>query len=285
MMVACVAFDRLDSATRAKVDRLLRLHPDYPKWTAGIQDDEQRMRVAMMRAATWPDEIKQDRNYTNDGENPTNPDAGRNTGYDDHLQHRYWHYIDLPLTAGGAQGQDPPEINAQERLLLFLKTMAIDPGSDPQLASRRSYDLVWVLHLIGDIHQPLHCASRFTPEIPKGDQGGLKVNITPVNGGEPVGLHFYWDRRLGTSEDPDVIIKAAADLPRVPQPTGTPDVVAWVKASWQVARKTVYAKPIGLGAGPYALTAKYDRNALTAARRQIALAGARLALVLESSLK
>lgn len=290
MMVAYLAFEHLDNATKAKVDRLLRLHPDYQTWVAGIPDDaahqDQRLRQAMMLSATWPDQIKQDPHYTNDGENPSDPTASQNIGYDDHLQHRYWHYVDVPLSVGGVKGQAPAAVNAEERILLFLKTLQTpDPGSDPQLASRRSYDLVWLLHLMGDIHQPLHCTSRFTPTQPAGDQGGLKVNVQLLNGSTTTALHFYWDERLGTSSDPEVAIDAASHLPRVPNPTGTPDVAGWVHQSWQIAGKTVYSAPIGKDAGPYQLTARYDQRSLAVASQQIALAGARLAFVLTTMLQ
>ena len=33
----------------------------------------------------------------------------------------------------------------------------------------KSYDMVWLLHLVGDVHQPLHATSRFSAASPQGD--------------------------------------------------------------------------------------------------------------------
>ena len=32
--------------------------------------------------------------------------------------------------------------------------------------------LTWLMHLVGDIHQPLHCAAVFSEQFPNGDKGG-----------------------------------------------------------------------------------------------------------------
>ena len=32
--------------------------------------------------------------------------------------------------------------------------------------------LTWLMHLVGDIHQPLHCTAVFREQFPNGDKGG-----------------------------------------------------------------------------------------------------------------
>jgi hypothetical protein len=82
------------------------------------------------------------------GEDPTAaPDASRNTGFDDKNMHRYWHYIDQPFSPDGTPLAQPPSINAQERIGLFRHTIASASVPD----SLKAYDLVWLLHLIGDV--------------------------------------------------------------------------------------------------------------------------------------
>jgi hypothetical protein len=100
MMVAAVAWDHLGDASRARVTALLKLNPDYVTWIADTTPAE-RDRIAFVRAATWADAIKSEAGYENDGNRPEGPDAARNIGYADHLQHRYWHFIDLPLSTDG----------------------------------------------------------------------------------------------------------------------------------------------------------------------------------------
>ena len=44
-----------------------------------------------------------------------------------------------------------------------------------------SYHLRLLIHYIGDIHQPLHAASRYTTVYPKGDEGGNDMRIHVTN--------------------------------------------------------------------------------------------------------
>ena len=64
-------------------------------------------------------------------------------------------------------------------------------------AEDRAIYLSWMIHLIGDLHQPLHCSSLFTPEHPNGDKGGNDLFVKPGEAG--ISLHSFWDGLLGTS--------------------------------------------------------------------------------------
>ena len=48
----------------------------------------------------------------------------------------------------------------------------------PARDALKSYDLSWLLHLVGDVHQPLHASTRVSSTDPGGDAGGnlLKLN-------------------------------------------------------------------------------------------------------------
>ena len=62
----------------------------------------------------------------------------------------------------------------------------------------RAFALSWLLHLIGDFHQPLHCTSLFSNDyFTKGDHGGNNVLIQGQ--GRISNLHWYWDSRLNNS--------------------------------------------------------------------------------------
>jgi hypothetical protein len=67
------------------------------------------------------------------------------------------------------------------------------PASSGASDDVRSYDLVWILHLVGDAQQPLHAVGRFTASIPNGDSGGNAESVIPATG-ETIALHAYWDR-------------------------------------------------------------------------------------------
>mgnify|MGYP002145137110 CR=1 FL=1 len=62
-----------------------------------------------------------------------------------------------------------------------------------------SFMLRHLLHLVGDIHQPLHAAALFSNEFPKGDDGG---NLFKINYSESVtNLHKLYDSLFEKSED------------------------------------------------------------------------------------
>jgi S1/P1 Nuclease len=278
MMVAAVAWDHLGDASRARVTALLKLNPDYATWIVDTTPQE-RDKIAFMRAANWPDAIKSEAGYQNDGNWPENPDAARNIGYADHLQHRYWHFIDLPLSAGGAAVLPPATPNVQTQIHAF--TAAI--GSHDVNDDIKSYDLVWLEHLVGDAHQPLHATSRFSAGLPRGDQGGNLVALCARPCRDE--LHFYWDDILGTSRTPAAALSEAARLP-APSPAvaAIADESVWIRESFDAARRCAYAAPIGDGSGPYSLDAHYREAALAEARERASLAGVRLANLINSTI-
>lgn len=72
-----------------------------------------------------------------------------------------------------------------------------------------------------------------------------------------------------------------------PDPTkaGKSDAADWVMESFEAAKNAVYVAPIGAGAGPFTITAVYTDAARTLAMQRVALAGVRLANLLNTELK
>src|SRR5262245_48474805 len=60
------------------------------------------------------------------------------------------------------------------RIPVFRAALPYGSGADDDV---RSYDLVWLIHLVGDAHQPLHATARFSKTFPDGDAGGNPVKI------------------------------------------------------------------------------------------------------------
>src|SRR5262249_28356996 len=81
MIVAAIAYERLDPLVRKHVDALLTLNPNYKDWVMGVAKKD-RGETAFLQAATWPDFIKRAKGYTND-KDVTSPNASRNIGYSD----------------------------------------------------------------------------------------------------------------------------------------------------------------------------------------------------------
>jgi len=118
-----------------------------------------------------------------------------------------WHYVTVN---GTIYDHAPSEGDALEALERFSKTLQ-DPNAsraDKQLALR------FVVHLVGDLHQPLHVGKCC-------DRGGNDVKVTWF--GKPTNLHAVWDSEL-VDEEQLSFSELAAKLERHISPQ---DVVEW----------------------------------------------------------
>jgi hypothetical protein len=287
-LVAYIAYKKLTPATRQRVDALIGLNPMYATWTMGIPED-QKAAIAFVQAATWPDCIKSYScvgGYTSDGGDtpPGKPTDTQNVGYTDHLMHQYWHFIDEPYSAG-APAQPPKSPNALTEIQLLTAAIATDEVDDI-----KSYDLVWLEHLVGDVHQSLHATSRFTKNHPNGDAGGNLIYFCDSPCKDE--LHAYWDGIPG--DGPTFAQTTAAGdklLARAkPVKATETDPTVWVNESFELAKSKVYAAPISDDNDPTVknsprIDAKYAAAAIRVANGQVLLAGYRLAQLLNKNLK
>ncbi|HEY1985438.1 MAG TPA: S1/P1 nuclease [Terracidiphilus sp.] len=283
MTVAYVAYQKLSPAEQARVAVLLQLNPYYTEWLtylpAGTSDSDRALYVFMM-AATWPDEIKaRTSGYTGSDTAPAGELPTLNDGYDDKQAHKYWHYVDKPLRDDHAD-LPPLQVPMITQKIGVLRAALASSEPDPL----KSYDLVWLEHLVGDVHQPLHATTRVSTANPKGDAGG---NLLLIDGKDKE-LHAFWDNLLGEGATKNFMtaVKVAATLPK-PKATQVRDMKEddWAAESFALARKSVYAKPIASGLGPYTLTPAYTAQAQKIARQRVSLAGARLANLLKAALQ
>ncbi|NNJ27408.1 S1/P1 nuclease [Alienimonas chondri] len=170
------------------------------------------------RASVWPDVVR-DR-----GEPERRSAFNRDT----------WHYINIPLyltpadeaairervadglpapnvrfdppegvtAADGAEGKGAdgePGMNAVQALRFNLAAVADENRS----AAERAVALCWVLHLGGDVHQPMHAAALFTDGLyPEGDRGGNLVKVAASPGQPGRNLHALWDAAPGATFTP-----------------------------------------------------------------------------------
>ncbi len=287
MAVAYVAYQKLTAEKKIRVAQLLKKNPYYKtKWKAlipaGTPADQQDMMLFMI-AATWPDEIKSDSVYKNDGPSggnrpPGDPSASQNKGYSDHNRHKYWHFVDTPFTQDGTVLPSIPTPNAATEIAIFRDTLA-SKKSD----KLKSYDLVWLLHLVGDVHQPLHSSTRVSAGADaEGDNGGNNVKLADPS----KELHAFWDGLPGDSSNPaDVVVYGKTLAPADPALAQKADVSVWTSESFDLARTCVYTDPIGAGDGPFTITAEYKAKAQKIAAERVALAGERLANLINDKLK
>src|SRR2546429_31742 len=146
-----------------------------------------------------------------------------------------------------------------------------------------------LLPLVGDTPQPLHCSSRVTPDdppLPRGDEGGNTFRLDDNRN-----LHGYWDRILGEAIAPDPGEDSIAYADRIADrierahplaaPAAATDVLGWAQEGLRLAQTVVYAG-VTRGGAP---SAAYEAEALNVSERRIALAGYRLAALLNEALK
>src|SRR5579862_3204753 len=126
MVVAYVAYERLQPAVRERAIALLELNPDYAKWQAVLPPGSSKadaQRMSFMIAATWADQIRGNPRYGDDGlfggYIPYGSDSSLNVGYSDHLRHLYWHSINLFFSEDGTPLPEVPAPNLRTQIAAF----------------------------------------------------------------------------------------------------------------------------------------------------------------------
>jgi hypothetical protein len=284
---AAITYDRLTPQARARVDELLRHHPDYATLLArdSPPDPSARARAVFLAAAVWPDTIRSDTRFYDDAKIDAQP-TSLLPGFPDMKRHLRWHYIDLPYSPEGAPVKEALVPNALSELERILNAIPHLPDADI------AYDLPWLIHMEEDVHEPLHDSSRFLKSQPEGDQGGNLVYVLPEGG--PSGrrqyrtLHALWDDAAGDDVSDAYITRAAAEITAeyltmlgIDPPTPK-EPRKWVEEGFKLAKDTVYSfGPVaGTKETPLRLPEKYEFDARRVVRTQIAEAGFRLAAVL-----
>lgn len=169
-LTAIIAWQQLSETSRHKVSTILATHPDYEHWLKRAKSATGAAIFA--EAATWPDDIRHDPRFK-DASDLEAPGAG----LVDNGRHKDWHYVDLNRDGSVNAGLLDKKIDDLVSVLRSTAEMR-----------QITYALPWLLHLVGDIHQPLHVGLQ-------GDDGGNAVEIeNPFNHRLPFSsLHTYWD--------------------------------------------------------------------------------------------
>jgi hypothetical protein len=276
-VIARIAWDAMKPETRAKAVALLEAAPPDADLASLLPADGPqavRERQLFELASTWPD-IVRDKNV-----------QARYEKY----HHGKWHYINhfweqAPNgTARDRTDLAPDPENVVERLHHYEETL----GDTSRPAAERAIDLTWVLHLVGDVHQPLHSSARVTPDLPQGDQGGNLVKIT-----DQESLHWYWDQLVsktypkGAAESQEAYVARVARTfeKRFPASSLRHRLAAgrfedWVRAGYVTSKTAVYPGVLP-GHEP---SRRYRRRAFHTIEPRIALAGYRLADFLNRAL-
>lgn len=278
--VVALAWSLLDQPTRSRVEALLAGQSIVVN-AQGLAGE-----AAWIAAATWPDEIRQKKGVAAVPPPATQQQwlsrsrSGEGTPT--------WHYVNLDV-AKPFYEQKPAGLLIQA-LPLQIKFL-----SDKSLPlQERAMALVWVSHLVGDAHQPMHCATRAVPGNPeKLDGGGNLIMVVEAgqNPPQPVTLHRWWDQQPGKAKPGSQ--QFSQDIARLRQASmNTPSVdlanppISWIEESFNIGRDVAYP---GLMADPkepsmFLISPSYQQTSYDIAQARVALAGRRLAEVVTKAL-
>ncbi len=202
-----------------------------------------------------------------------------------------WHYYDIPIRfTGKAPEVDSSNAEVALKLAISELTKLNSQGlSDPKMACWWTY---WINHVVGDLHQPLHCVSSHENDA-DGDAGGNKFKITSPDGEKPTNLHSFWDGGIGRAigeerekgKNPNVekvTDRWSTDSALIPAPELVKDLepMSWIKSGARLADRIVYGN-LKAGDRP---DMQYLFESSTLCRKQAVLAGFRLAAILNKAL-
>jgi hypothetical protein len=243
---------------------------------------------ALADASTWPDDIRALR-----------PDTAP------------WHYVDIPLgtTVRDVEKFCDPKESCVTRAIADQLAILRSAEANPQ---KRADALRFLIHFVGDLHQPLHAATN-------NDQGGNCVAVAffdalpqlrnPQTQSYAPNLHGVWDTNIiERATAGKTVDQIAEDLDQSFQgkmarwQKGSANIDAWAWESYQLAVKMVYGKlpvhipvespqPVMTCADANHISARmlalnerlnepYQRMAGPAVRERLAQAGTRLAILL-----
>jgi len=215
-----------------------------------------------------------------------------------------WHYINLPIcdfpntpdyacqNVSVTSVLESPEEDALWAVNEALYTIR----SNVSQGFERGFALRNLLHIVGDLHQPLHAVARYSPETPSGDEGGntfkVRTNITYVDN-----LHSLWDSGIGmlnnnivrplSPTDQEYIENTAQSMMTYAQNLTNQinatdrqsyNVTAWALESRVIAMEYVYTLPYNSIPSPEYVNTSWD-----IVQQRIALGGYRLALLLQEA--
>jgi hypothetical protein len=288
--VADLAWARLNEKARAEITAILMAGDPKFRPVSGSEAD---VRDAFRKAATFPDVIKGNKetqyeaiiepmNLTFFVTRPPDPKDNED------VRCKTWHYYDVPIRDIG--NHVPKESNALKALAKArYEIEALEDAPTPD-RKMQCWWLNWIAHLVGDLHQPLHCVSNHEV-LPEGDAGGNLFTLKIPGSTRPGRLHGSWDGGITRAITTEKGAGASANAEDVSQrwskefaPAASDavnvDAAAWVRSGASLADTIVY---VGIERDQEP-TAGYEQLQQSLCKRQAVLAGARLAAILNAAI-
>ena len=242
-MTAGIAFELL-SEKQQQAAAVLHAHPRFRQDFAAAMPQEiasgsERAKALWMfeRASIWPDLVQH---------------LGEAVGARYHRG--TWHYINLPVFLSAEDETElarslhhnvstefAPPLRDNLNVVQALKGNLLVWRDESASAADRAMALCWILHLIGDLHQPLHNVALISREyFPQGDRGGNSIAIRRKH--DVTNLHAVWDGLPNRSDDltPDEKTKAllSNDVARIQS------IDAWARQQHMRAMEYVYTQEV-----------------------------------------
>jgi len=191
----------------------------------------------------------------------------------DHLETYNFHFVDIPKNANTYKAtrdcvEDPEKGDCVLAALPRYRDQILSPSTTPE---DREIALKFIIHLVGDMHQPLHCSDNH-------DHGAGTVNVTWFGAGR--NLHKVWDSliidraHLSNDEFVQGLIDGSSAQEMADMRNG--NMLQWTLESHQLARQFAYAIPQDGRLG-----SAYYKRSWPIVDKQLLRGGMRLARVLD----
>jgi len=296
-----IALNFLSQGKREKLVAILRQHPRYQvdfldsmPAIIGRGDDAAQAVWLLGQAAYWPDIAR---------------------GLEGSDRQRYnrpaWHFTDGAWIRGMANvqgniyldvrrfpditGSDAATIRNQNQIDNIITALDYNTKilvDDTSLPADRAVALCWVLHLMSDLHQPLHAGSLYSKNLfDFGDRGGNGITTDSRS------LHYRWDSALAgetINRNVEIILEEISTL-NLPVIQGQPSNWAiWLQESRVILLDWVYTDAMKIeirraenentSFEAVPLSAGYVDSMIQSSRQRIGLAGYRIAIWVENEL-
>lgn len=281
--VALIAQARLLPDVSRQVEALLAL--DDSEWVSG---------PTLADHAAWADRWR---------------DSDRRAGQQRYRATRRWHFVNLSvrgadsvealhracptlaasdpaplgrrsLSVQGSEAVSASQGPADTCIVERVEAFAAELSDDRRPAKERMRALQFLVHLVADLHQPLHVGDD-------GDRGGNERLLLLPRRANPVSLHAFWDHdavRLLASR-PELVARRAEQEPGPPVEALGGSARRWALETRSVARDAVYARlPAPQADGVVVLGIEDLQAARPVVALQLRRAGERLAAVLNRAL-
>lgn len=258
--VAEIAYADLTPVAKKAVDQIVeefhKSHPDYETFAD---------------LSTWPDHLQEQEKT---------------------FLYSAPHFITLPYDPEGILSQavkaGMQTQSKQSGSIAYIEQAKAILANNKASIFSKCWALSYLSHVVADLHQPMHCCTRYSKELPKGDRGGNFHPIIPMKNSKASNLHLLWDSGVGflpvlsgdTALDKKKLEifaqRVKEDLPKEKlTASASMDPNEWALESHKIAVEHAHKLKPNRAPSPM-----YIENSKTIVEERIALAGYRLSNML-----